>query len=883
MTGLNIATYFFRMAHKLLLKFFILAAPIYIVACKSSKQGRTKEPTVYLDSLKELIVNGADPVYRASETRVNDIVHTRLEVSFNWKNQTLNGIATLDVKPYFKPTNILELDAKYMNIQEVSLKSSGKSTPLTYTYDSLKLKITLDKTYDRNNTYSVQIRYVAQPEKVKQGGSEAITSDKGLYFINPLGTEEGKPTQLWTQGETEASSCWFPTIDKPNERMTQEIYITVDTSFVTLSNGVLVFQKDNPDGTRTDCWKQSLPAAPYLTMMAVGKWNVVKDSWRDLEVNYYMEPAFTPLTKRIFGKTPKMLEFYSQRMGVDYPWEKYSQVIVRDYVSGAMENTTAVIHGDFFNQTEREMLDGDNESTIAHELFHHWFGDLVTCESWSNLPLNESFATYGEYLWLEYEDGRYEADFHGYQDLRKYLAESSQKKEDLIRFYYNDKEDMFDMHSYAKGGRILHMLRKYLGDEVFFEGLKVYLNDNKFQSVEIHNLRLAFEKVSGEDLNWFFNQWFLAKGHPVLELNSEYDSLHKKVSIAYAQKQDLKEVPLYKLPVDVELYFTNGRREKQRVWLTKSKEIIQLDVTEKPLFVNIDAEKQILCQKSESKTKEEWLHQLQLAPLFLDKFEAINQLSVYAKEKNVAEALSSMISHPHHAIRAAAIRNLNPAAFDNQVDLKNILLQLALKDPKSSVRGLAIRKLGDFFADSSTVEVVKGIAMNDQSYLVEGEALNAVNNMSPKEGLQLARSLAKDASGELVLSVALILVEKGDVSDLPFFQKNLSSIGDQNAKYAFTGLSGSFTGNLNAADIETMLPVFDKIARKESAWYMRLAGIQALSEIAQKVDARIQKAESEKNVALALQLNQVKGKVNDLLADIRKQEKDEKVKRIIGN
>jgi aminopeptidase N len=294
-----------------------------------------------------------------------------------------------------------------------------------------------------------------------------------------------------------------------------------------------------------------LPHAPYLFMMAIGEFAIVKDKWRDREVNYYVEPKYEIDARAIFGNTPEMMEFFSKKMGVDYAWPKYSQVVVRDYVSGAMENTSATIHGEFVQQTAREMIDRNNEDIVSHELFHHWFGDLATCESWSNLPLNESFATYGEYLWNEYKYGRDIADIGLESDLKSYLDESKMKQEHLIRFYYENREDMFDRHSYAKGGTILHMLRKYLGDDAFFAGLKLYLTNNSFKSAEVHDLRLAFEEVTGEDLNWFFNQWFLNQGHPKLSINYNWDAATMSQQITVEQLQDLNTTPLYKLPVPV--------------------------------------------------------------------------------------------------------------------------------------------------------------------------------------------------------------------------------------------------------------------------------------------------------------------------------------------
>ena len=267
---------------------------------------------------------------------------------------------------------------------------------------------------------------------------------KGMYFINPKGEEKDKPTQIWTQGETESSSAWFPTIDKTNQKTTQELTVTVDNKYVTLSNGKLMSQKKNTDGTRTDYWKMDLPHAPYLFFLGVGDYAVVKDSWKGKEVNYYVEKEYASVAKKIFGNTPEMMAFFSKITGVDYPWVKYSQITGRDYVAGAMENTTATIHQESAQQDARELVDGNNwEGTIAHELFHQWFGDYVTAESWSNLTLNESFADYSETLWDEYKYGKDAGDAENYQGMQGYLQSGSESK-DLVRFYYADKEDMFD-------------------------------------------------------------------------------------------------------------------------------------------------------------------------------------------------------------------------------------------------------------------------------------------------------------------------------------------------------------------------------------------------------------------------------------------------------
>ena len=444
--------------------------------------------------------------YRAEATKINDLVHTKLDVRFDYDRSYMYGREWLTVHPHFYPTDSLTLDAKGMNINEVAIFRNGLKTPLKYSYDSAFLRITLDRTYKSNENYTVYIDYVAKPNEWHAEGSAAITDAKGLYFINPKGEEKNKPTQIWTQGETEANSVWMPTIDKPNQKTTEEISMTVPDKYVTLSNGLLKSQKKNADGTRTDTWKMDLPHSPYLFFMGVGEYSIIKDSYKGKEVSYYVEKEYAPVARKIFGLTPEMIKCFSTLLGVDYPWAKYSQIVGRDYVSGAMENTTATLHQESSQQNARELKDVNGwESTIAHELFHQWFGDLVTCESWSNITVNESFANYSELLWFEYKYGKDAAGEENYEDMDGYINSASEDL-DLVRFYYKDKEDVFDAVSYPKGGRILNMLRNYVGDSAFFKSLNKYLTDNKFKNGEAHQLRLAFESVTGQDLNWFWNE-----------------------------------------------------------------------------------------------------------------------------------------------------------------------------------------------------------------------------------------------------------------------------------------------------------------------------------------------------------------------------------------
>ncbi|MBA4241726.1 MAG: hypothetical protein C0448_13450 [Sphingobacteriaceae bacterium] len=783
-------------------KHLIFTAAIFgfIAACSSSKKtAKTNEPitmaepAIDLDTIKVIAEEPPKKkIYQATPTKSSDIIHTKLWVSFDWQKSQLIGKAELQVKPYFYPTNMLYLNARGMDIKSVKLtekqvkelpiKKGGKSVvtediftekPVTYKYENDSIKINLGKEYTAKEVYYVTIEYISKPNELKEGGSGAISSDKGLYFINPTGSDPNKMPQIWTQGETQSNSAWFPTIDNPTEKMTDEIYMTVDDKYTTLSNGLLTDSKKNADGTRTDHWVMNLPHAPYLVMMGIGEFKKVTDEpWNGKEVSYYVEKEYEPHAKAIFGKTKKMIEFYSNRLGVAYPWQKYAQIVVRDYVSGAMENTSATLHGDFVcYQTTREMIDGaKGESTIAHELFHQWFGDLASCESWSNLTLNESFATYGEYLWEEFEYGRDAADDHHAGSRFGYFAQSNQKQVDLVRFDYAEREDMFDAFSYNKGGQILHMLRKYVGDDAFFASLKVYLEKNKFKTAEAHDLRLAFEEVTGEDLNWFFNQWYYAKGHPELNIKKTYDATTKKLTLEITQQQDFKVAPLYKLPVYIDIY-ADGKKERKRIWIEDLKNTFTFDVASIPDLVNFDGERQLLAKTTFDKTKEEYIFQYKNAPLWGDRDEAIDYFKEHMDDKTILDLMKSIAQNdPWKKFRSDAINALSEVAKDKEADLKPLFISISEKDANTKVRATAIKALATNYKGDD-LNALYEKALGEQSYAIVSEGFDAIAKNNPELAMKKAVTLENEMSKEIIYSIADLYAKNGTDENHAYFKK----------------------------------------------------------------------------------------------------------------
>lgn len=770
---------------------FIITLFTFLYSCSLFKEVPKKDVlTVGIENTEEAYTDSVDMfeeyedfdfdepkvrgIYNSSRTIYTDLIHTKLEVNFNWQKSQLNGLATISAKSHFHASDSIVLDAKGMDI--INVEMNGKTLNHAYK-DSLTLHIKLDRSYSRDEKFTLQIKYIAKPDERTVNGSAAITSDKGLFFVNPKGENKDKMPQIWTQGETESNSVWFPTIDAPNSKTSQEILMTVDEKYLTLSNGKLISTKKNSDGTRTDHWKQDLPHAPYLFMMAVGEFKVVKDFYTKndgskMEVNYIVEPEYEKDAKAIFGETPAMIKFFSEKLGIDYPWDKYTQIVVRDYVSGAMENTGAVIFGDYVYKNQRQLLDNNDQSTIAHELFHHWFGDLVTCESWANLPLNESFANYSQYLWDEFRYGIDEADYQGLNESEGYFNSSWSNYHDLIWFEHPDKENMFDGHSYAKGGRILHMLRNYLGDEVFFKGLNNYLTSNKFKAAEFHNLRMAFEEVSGEDLNWFFNQWFLGKGHPIIHTTQLIDIDNKTVTITVKQKQNTAEFPIYKLPVNLAIWDSNGKRI-EKIVVENLEQDFTFSFVGELKNVLFDEQQMLLGKYYEDKPHGQFIHQYYNSSRYKARATAI-EIAQRKKNMNSEKMIFDALNDPFWNIRKLAIEaSSNLKNEKGDVSIIRVK-ELAKNDPKPQVRSAALTCLKSLPKEEAS-EFFKSILNFEKSYAVISTLLANLTAIYPEEALLTARGLMKEENNTINTSIASVIQQVGTMEDSAFFYKHLKN------------------------------------------------------------------------------------------------------------
>ena len=479
------------------------------------------------------------------------------------------------------------------------------------------------------------------------------------------------------------------------------------------------------------------------------------------------------VAKRIFGLTPEMMAFYSKTLGVEFPWNKYAQMTARDYVSGAMENTTATLHSSTLQQNARELTDGNRaEQTVAHELFHQWFGDLVTAESWSNITLNESFARFGEIIWLTYKHGKEAGDALVYDQMKQYLSDTAFANKDLVRFYYEKREDVFDFVSYNKGGLILNMLKNYLGDSAFYKSLNLYLTTNQFKSAEAQNLRLAFEEVTGQDLNWYWNQWYYGSGHPVFDISYAYDDAAGHATVIVKQTQQTGKI--FRIPLAIDVY-EGDVKTRHKVWIQNAADTFVFSYKKRPSLINVDGDKIVVCEKHDDKSLENYIFQYQHAGLYTDKVEAILYCAKHPDYTEARTLLLTALADPFYKVRQAALDALGYKADNALSYLEPVLEKMAAGDSNKIVRSHAIQFLGSFKNEKYKPLFLK--ATTDSSYSVAGRGLEALALIDSVSALETARKLVKEQPrGRLTIAIQTVLADDGNEGDAVLLFDNYESM-----------------------------------------------------------------------------------------------------------
>ncbi len=663
----------------------------------------------------------ADVTPDVAPDRSVDIVSTTLDLSFGFEDETVRGTARHTLTPLRDGLTEFYLHAADMEIENV--RQIGERG-VGFEYDSLRLTITPAAPLLVDSAYVFEIDYVAHPTLAGQGSLG--DGGSGLYFIDPTGADPGRPTQIWTQGQAESNRRWFPTWDYPNDRMGFEITLTVPDSLVTAANGMLAEQTDLGDGMRRDRWVLAGDQPAYLAAVAAGPFAVVRDSVRStggavLPLAYFVEPEFADAAERLFGETPRMIEVFEDKFGVPYPWQDYKQMPVRDFTAGGMENTTITLLFEDVQTDERAALDYSGRDLIAHELAHQWFGDLVTTKDWANLALNESFASYMEEVYLEETQGRAEAQAHGIADRLAYFEQAETLRRPIVWYGYGSPDDMFDRHTYQKGGQVLNQLRFELGDAAFWRGIQHYLTEHRYGSVEMADFRIAMEGATGRSLRTFFDQWWHRPGHPVLDVEQAYFAGSRLYTVQVVQRQDLGKAPTFAFDTNIELNYPNQPSEVRRVRIASADTTLRFRVPEAPSFVRFNEGNWTFAETRLAQPLAETLVQAVSDDEMAGRYDAVAALAGRDLNPQIREALLRAATEDAHAlVRERAAEALGPYA--GIAEVTETLASLGRDDDAPAVRRAALRSLAE--ADSPPlVRATLQAALGDPSYLTQAEAV----------------------------------------------------------------------------------------------------------------------------------------------------------------
>jgi aminopeptidase N len=650
----------------------------------------------------------------------------KLDLRFDWENEQAIGTATITLAPTVRDLRRVDLDAAFMTVSSTAL-AAGPPLKFEYNAQGEKLSVFLDRAYQPGEELKLVISY--HTNKPPAGSSGA-----GLNFIKPRAGDPTRPRQVWSQGEAETNHQWFPCFDHPNDFLTSEIIATVEKPLSVISNGKLISVKENQDGTRTYDWKIDDPHATYLTSIIVGEFVPVTGDYAGIPIMTNVYRNEIEEGKVTAARLPEMVRFFSEETGVKYPYAKYAQTTVRDF-GGGMENISATTQTDNMIHDARTELDSDTDGLQSHELAHQWFGDYLTCRSWSDIWLNESFATYFQAMWDEHRlghDAFLYLDVKGNQD-QYYQAWTRRLRRPIVTRNYANPDAVFDTYAYPRGGAVLHMLRTFLGEDNWRRSINHYLTKYAHQPVETEQFRIAIEETTGQPMDWFFEEWLYKMGHPVFRVTQDYDAANKSLTLKVRQEQrpdpesQYPQVNLFQTPVDIEIGTANSTRIERVRIEAKEEQTFKFAVDSEPLLVNFDYDDALIKELLFSKTDGQLMYQLAHDQDVLGRIWALQQLATRMKDDKTPSADRQSIVN---AISSAATRDqfwgarLEAATVLNgSKDAKDALLT-ATKDANARVRAQAVKSLAA--TKSATLADTYQQLLNDQSYAVIRAAATAL-------------------------------------------------------------------------------------------------------------------------------------------------------------
>jgi aminopeptidase N len=692
---------------------------------------------------KSFELPGARPHYNPD--RPGQVKHIFLDLALDIPNKSFQGTCTITLTPIRHGIDQLLLDAVNLNIESVQVDQ----TPQPFDYDGEQLHIQLQTPTEAGKDIKVAIAYgVEKPQR-------------GLYFVGPDEHYPNKPTQVWTQGEDEDSRFWFPCFDYPGQLATSEIRLQVPKPYIAISNGELISTEEAGDD-KIYHWLQQQVHPTYLMTLAVGDFAEIRDEWNGKPVTYYVEKGQEEDARRSMGKTPQMMEFFSEKFGYPYPYPKYAQVCVDDFIFGGMENTSTTLLTDRCLLDERAALDNlRTESLVAHELAHQWFGDLVVIKHWSHAWIKEGMASYSEVFWTEHEYGADDAAYYLLGEARSYLTEdSSRYRRPIVTHIYREAIELYDRHLYEKGACVYHMIRTELGDELFWKAVHTFVQDNANNTVETIDLLRAIEKATGRNLLFLFDQYVFRGGHPDYKIAYSWDadSQLAKVTVTQTQAKESKtgsNSELFDLKIPIAFGYTqqDAKTPELKTFTVRVHEREQsfyFPLEKKPQFISFDRGNNYLKTVSLEYPVPELKAQLQSDPDPISRIHAAKALAKKGGLEAVKALSDSLTGDAFWGVRVEAAKQLAHVKLDQAVDA----LIAGLNDEDARVRRSVVDALSKIKTTQSYEALKQVLEKGDASYYVEASAARALGgmvsaNLKDKEDevLQLLTHVLRERAG----------------------------------------------------------------------------------------------------------------------------------------
>jgi aminopeptidase N len=823
--------------------------------------------------------------------KIVDVEHIDLHLTPNFETESLDGICTLTVRALDEPVSRLTLDAIDLDVSRVEPAASFHSRD-----GALEIDFATPIAPGDRATVAVTYR-VSKPRH-------------GLFFIKPTPEHPEKIVHAWTQSQDQYARYWFPCLDYPHEKQSTTTTIVVRKGMFALGNGELVERRDEGEKT-VFRYHQAVPHSTYLVTMVAGPFVEVaqgKAGRNGVPVYYYVLPGCESDGERAFGKTPQMIERFEERIGLPYPYARYSQIAVSDFIFGGMENTAATTQTDRTLHDETAHLDFSSDPLVSHELAHQWFGDLLTCRDWAHAWLNEGFATFMEAVWREADLGSDEYLYDIFECVSAYLREEAHRyRRAIVCNVYRDPIEIFDRHLYQKGAAVLHMLRGELGEARFWRSIARYVGDNAQRSVETIDLVRAIEAATGRNLRGFFNQWVYREGHPQLQIHFAWDAARRVATLTIDQNQTIDDAhPAYKF--DVEVGFTpdasalatqpahqlvNGER-RVRASVERRHETIVVPLDFEPKLVRFGPGSFLLADVRYMLGADLAAAALRADPDVVARIRCARELAKDGS-RTAREAIEAAFERePFWGVLAETAYAIGAT----RAPWASAILISALSHRHPKVVRAAAAALGNFREPAVATALIETAARHD-SYFVRSSALHALGKTRDPRAFDVLAAAVKETTwnGTVEAGAVLGLAELADARAMPSIVdagRRERSEGLRRAAVMALGRVGALVEEERSRvadelegrlDDPSFLVALDAVVASESLSDVRL--VPALDRLAQQAaDGRMRRIATEAAMRIRQALKvpaQVKGlreDIDELREDHRKlQEKIEALAR----